>query len=353
MSIRLQDMRLFIVKDEQPIKIELKQKDDILFNLVTKADRSPINILVPVIEGNQPITIKVNDNEAQILPDNLEMQQTYKLLLQNGQLNQEPIQSGDVFALSFKVRSGNTNTQGVTGNSALNGSTLSTLQLSQLRHKLIEQGKGTSMYQSASSLRHSIPEVSISKAQRFDKDSTLKTEFNYTIPDTLGTSGRSTGFGYGNKYICPLYVQRNAEQNPPPDAYFNQKTKQPTQYRKTNWSQRDRFKMSHTLQGPSPNSYEVSQIIGSNKPACTIGARIKPLATFQEKVPASNTYEIKTQILEPSRFNKISLGYGNKSDFTKNDKIPGPGAYEQPSVFKNMSTSILNNGTLRTNVMRK
>ncbi|CAD8097401.1 unnamed protein product [Paramecium sonneborni] len=353
MSIRLQDMRLYIVKDEQPIKIELKQQDDILFNLVTKADRSPINILVPIIEGNQPIRIKVNDYNAEILPDNLEMQSTYKLLLQNGQLNQEPIQPSDTFVLSFKVRSGNTNTQGVTVNSGLNGSTLSTLQLSQLRHKLIEQGKGTSMYQSSSSLRHSIPEVSFCKAQRFDKDSTLKTEFNYTIPGTLGTSGRSTGFGYGNKYICPLYVERNAEQNPPPDAYFNQETKQPSKFRKTNWSQSDRFKISHTFQGPSPNSYEVSQIIGSNKPACTIGARIKPLATFQEKVPASNTYEIKTEILEPSRFNKISLGYGNKLDFTKNDKTPGPGAYEQPSVFKNMSNSILNNGTLRTNVMRK
>ncbi|CAD8210330.1 unnamed protein product [Paramecium pentaurelia] len=353
MSIRLQDMKLFLVKDDQPVKIELKQQDDILFNLVTKADRSPINILVPVIEGNQPITIKVNDYNAEILPDNLEMQSTYKLLLENGQLNQEPIQSGDTFALSFKVRNGNTNTQGITGNSVMNGSTLSTLQLSQLRHKLVEQGKGTSMYQSASSLRHSIPEVSFSKAQRFDKNLTLKTEFNYSIPDTIGSQGRQTGFGYGNKFISPLYVQRNAEQNPPPDAYFNEETKQPTKYRKTNWSQSERFKMSQTVQGPSPNSYDVTQIIGQNKPSCTIGARIKPLATFQEKVPASNTYEIKTQIIEPSRFNKITLGYGNKSDFTKNDKTPGPGTYEQPSVFKNMSSSILNNGTLRTNVMRK
>jgi len=30
-------MRLFLVKDNSAIKIELKQQDDILFNLVTKA----------------------------------------------------------------------------------------------------------------------------------------------------------------------------------------------------------------------------------------------------------------------------------------------------------------------------
>lgn len=61
---------------------------------------------------------------------------------------------------------------------------------------------------------------------------------------------------------------------------------------------------------------------------------------------------MKNTIVEPSRFNKISFGYGYKSDFTKNDKTPGPGAYEHPSVFKNLSASILTNGTLRTNVMK-
>lgn len=69
-------------------------------------------------------------------------------------------------------------------------------------------------------------------------------------------------------------------------------------------------------------------------------------------MPGSNTYEIKTAIVEPSRFNKIGLGYGNKSDFTSNEKTPGPGTYEHPSVFKNLSASILTNGTLRTNVMK-
>lgn len=64
------------------------------------------------------------------------------------------------------------------------------------------------------------------------------------------------------------------------------------------------------------------------QPSCTIGAIIKPLPKFAESVPAPNTYELKTKIVEPSRFSKIALGYGNKLDFTKNDKTPGPGTYE-------------------------
>jgi hypothetical protein len=35
----------------------------------------------------------------------------------------------------------------------------------------------------------------------------------------------------------------------------------------------------------------------------------------------------------PSRFKNITFGKGNKISFKTNNKVPGPGAYNLPSVF--------------------
>lgn len=53
---------------------------------------------------------------------------------------------------------------------------------------------------------------------------------------------------------------------------------------------------------------------------------------------------MKQTITEPSRFNRIGLGYGNKIDLSKNDNVPGPGTYEQPSVFKSSAAMLVKNG---------
>ncbi|CAD8192708.1 unnamed protein product [Paramecium pentaurelia] len=335
MSISLSDVKLFIVKNKEPIIINISQGLETIFHLETLAEQSPININLPLVDSKYPLKVRVNNKFAQFNPSELDSFLYYKLLLQNGQLVEGKISSNDDYALTFKIRQ-------IANPMTNNSSMLSNSQ--SVKNKLYSIERGTSEYQSASSLRHSIPEVSFSQAQRFTKEYLNTTEYNYNLPGSIG-SGRKASFGYGSKQIAHAYVQRNAEQNPPPNAYF---LGNPIFFRKenkTNLPQDERWKNQNVVTLPGPASYETSNPVGTDKPAATIGIRFKPVTTFKDSVPAPNSYEVNNKLIEQSRFNKISFGYGQKIDFTKNNQTPGPGAYDQKSVFKRNTNQIIKNLT--------
>ncbi|CAD8104960.1 unnamed protein product [Paramecium sonneborni] len=333
MSISLSDVKLFIIKNKEPLLINISQSQESIFHLETIAEQSPINIHLPLIDSKNSIIINVNDKIAKFDPNQLDNFQQYKLLLKNGYLIEGKITSNDDYALTFKVRH---ITNPITNNSSMLSNSQS------VKNKLYSIERGTSEYQSASSLRHSIPEVSFSQAQRFARESLNTTEYNYNLPGSIG-SGRKTSFGYGSKQISHGYVQRNAEQNPSPNAYFLGNSNLFHKQNKTNLPQDDRWKNSNTITLPGPASYETSNTIGIDKPSATIGIRFKPITSFKDCVPAPNSYEINNKLIEQSRFNNISFGYGQKLDFTKNNQTPGPGAYDHQSVFKRNTKQIFKN----------
>ena len=86
------------------------------------------------------------------------------------------------------------------------------------RQAFYSQYGGMSQYQSASTLQHSVYQYSFPKAERFPKIKTYsETPSQLSIPSTL--RARSTSFGFGEKYICPKYVNQKAVEYPPPDKY--------------------------------------------------------------------------------------------------------------------------------------
>ncbi|KAM3142091.1 hypothetical protein pb186bvf_005745 [Paramecium bursaria] len=338
MSIQLQDVKLYLKRSDLQVKISISQHNVKLHDSIYSAEQTPILISLPFpVPVEYPITFSVNDYAAEVDLSKLEQKQ-YKLDLVTSEIIDEPIRGQDEWKILFKIKKSLQQNQ---------NSTISSIDSSLLRHKLLENGKGTSQFQSSSSLRHSIPEVSFTTSQTFNAKSEQGTEFNYEIPSTLSAKGTSLGFG--NKYINPIYVQRNAVQNPPPDAYNLEKKQQSALNKNTDWAQSDRFRGGPNFVNPSPSAYDLNYNLGSDKPNYSIGNKLKHIPTFQESVPGPNRYEIKTKIVEPSRYKNISLGYGQKSDFTKTDLVPGPGTYEITSVFQKNSS----NNILRTNIMRQ
>ena len=67
---------------------------------------------------------------------------------------------------------------------------------------------------------------------------------------------------------------------------------------------------------------------------------------YQTKIanenPPCNMYSLKEKIVSNERYNKITLGKGNKIDFSKPlNHNPGPGNYQIPSFTDKYSKNVL------------
>lgn len=87
---------------------------------------------------------------------------------------------------------------------------------------------------------------------------------------------------------------------------------------------------------PGVGSYEIMKSAGMDKVTYSLTGKGKQMdELFPSCSPPCNLYSPTTRIVSPSRFSKISLGFGKKFDFTTANKrvSPGPGAYILPSAF--------------------
>jgi hypothetical protein len=212
--------------------------------------------------------------------------------------------------------------------------------------QVFSQYHSISEIHSASTLQHSSLLSAFPKAERFPP---IKSIQSFTTPLELPSTLKkgATSFGFGNKIVMSEAFSKHAKHNPAPCHYTLKSDFSPepgkgktfglshAAYVKTYMPNMVQQPPEVARNFPGPGEYKVDEEIGSKKKTTTLKSRVKWF--FEEnrsEAPPSNFYTPAHAIVEPSRFHAISLGLGNRYDFTKNAGVnPGPGAYTLPSVF--------------------
>ena len=208
------------------------------------------------------------------------------------------------------------------------------------------QFHGFSNFKSSSTLQHSTALWGFSKAQRFPKPQSLSVMTSISeLPSTLSQS--ATTMGFGSKIVISDLHSKETKSFPAPNHYYV-KSDFPPDINKgksfglpyiiyeKNYIPNLNYQSAHIAKDfPGPGQYNVDEKIGSKKKKITLKSRIKWFTEENRSdAPASNYYNPVKDLTEPSRFKKISLGYGVRSPVGKiNDFVPGPGSYRLPSVF--------------------
>ena len=209
-----------------------------------------------------------------------------------------------------------------------------------------------SNFHSSSTLQHSTIMLGFSKAQRFPQLQNISDMITHIdLPSTLGS--HSTSLGYGSKLLMSEVRSKEQKDFPAPNHYLLKSdftldlNKGKTfglshaTYAKTYLPNRNYQSPDIAKDFPGPGQYKLDEEIGSKKKKTTIKSRIK---WFTEETlsdaPPSNYYDPVRNLVEPSRFKNISIGYGERSSLAKiNDFVPGPGAYKLPSIFERFGKS--------------
>ncbi|CAD8140174.1 unnamed protein product [Paramecium pentaurelia] len=156
---------------------------------------------------------------------------------------------------------------------------------------------------------HSFP-----KAKRFPSVSRESTPKMILLSDTK--TKRSTSFGFGTKLIKPLDLERRDKLNPAPGDYslkISPNTK--------SFSFGNKLVQNDRQEVPGPGQYQYK--LQSKTPQFSIYGKIIIFVT----------YNPKEALILNQRFNHISFGIGERPKQTFNEQIPGPGSYQQKSLF--------------------
>ena len=203
-----------------------------------------------------------------------------------------------------------------------------------------------SNFNSSSTLQHSTALWGFSKAQRFPKPRNLSVMTSLLeLPSTLSKS--TTTMGFGSKIVMSDLHSKETKNFPapnhypaksdfPPDINKGKSFGLPYVVYEKNYIPNLNYQSAHVAKDfPGPGQYNVEEQIGSKKKKITLKSRIKWFTDENRTdAPPSNYYNPVQNLTEPSRFKKISLGYGTRSAIGKlNDFVPGPGTYRLPSVF--------------------
>ena len=168
---------------------------------------------------------------------------------------------------------------------------------------------------------------SFSKANRFKPVRKQHTPEFSNLPSTL--SDRSCSFGYGKRWSP---INATGRDSPSPGTYespsnFGVKNKGPS------FKQKYRERIDIKALIPGPGAYNPYSPIGKRAPKYTFREK------FEEKVrcntPPPNTYSPSFRLVEKENYKVVSFGVGDRPQiYGKIEEIPGPGAYEIPSLFK-------------------
>jgi len=201
---------------------------------------------------------------------------------------------------------------------------------------------------SASTLQQAPLTVKFPKAERFPKlEKGLLSQSSFQLPSTL--SPKTTTFGYGNKVIMSEAQLRCAKEVPSPNHYNPHpwRNKNPgktfglsySAYQKVYTPETNFILPELAKELPGPGAYKLPGTAGDRAKKYTLKARGKMFNEVTgEKAPPPNYYSSNFSLVESSRFRAISLGVGERSDFTKGvEPTPGPGSYKIPSKFDNMN----------------
>ena len=203
-----------------------------------------------------------------------------------------------------------------------------------------------SNFNSSSTLQHSAALWGFSKAQRFPKTQDVSAMAALIeLPSTLSKS--TTTMGFGSKIVMSDLQSKESKYFPAPNHYPTKSDFPPdinkgksfglphSVYEKI-YIPNLNYQSPHVAKNfPGPGQYKIDEQIGSGKKKITLKSRIKWFAEENRSdAPPSNYYNPVRDLTEPSRFKKISLGYGQRSTIGKiKDFVPGPGTYKLPSVF--------------------
>jgi len=201
---------------------------------------------------------------------------------------------------------------------------------------------------SASTLQQAPITVKFNKADRFPKlGKQYQSQSSLKLPSTL--SPKATTFGYGNKIIMSEAQLRAAKEVPSPNHYNPHlwRDKNPgktfglsySAYQKVYTPETNFILPEIAKELPGPGAYKLPGEAGDRAKKCSLKARGKMFNDVTgERAPPPNYYASNYSLVEPSRYRAISLGVGERSDFTKGfEPTPGPGSYKIPSKFDSMN----------------
>ncbi|CAD8085785.1 unnamed protein product [Paramecium sonneborni] len=208
---------------------------------------------------------------------------------------------------------------------------------------------GLSTNISSSTLRHTSPQISFGKANRFHTQSQLQLPTKLELPSQLGK--RYTQQGFGNKIIFQYEWQKaNAKELPSPDRYQvrqepgNDKLKKSfglswEAYSKTYLPYNKHQSPEVARYLPGPGEYTVRQDLGQHRYQFQLKGKGKMFNDQRENgVPGPEAYQPQICLTVPNRFSKISQGIGEKKNpFKSFSFAPGPGRYETNSAFDKVS----------------
>ncbi|CAD8053694.1 unnamed protein product [Paramecium sonneborni] len=167
--------------------------------------------------------------------------------------------------------------------------------------------------------QHSFP-----KAKRFPSVSKESTPKLLLLSDTK--TKRTTSFGFGNKLIKPLDLERRDKLNPAPGDY-ELKTFSSTK----SFTFGNKLTKIDRQQVPGPGQYQYK--LQSKTPQFSIYGKILDKQILSQQSASFVTYNPKEALTLNQRFNKISFGIGDRPKQTFNEQIPGPGSYQSKSLF--------------------
>lgn len=210
------------------------------------------------------------------------------------------------------------------------------------------------LFESASSLQHSVQSISFPKAGR-NSPRAIYFDQNFLDNIYLGErnkkpidfkSKRSTSFGYGQKQFIPANVLKNAKEYPAANNYhlpsiFDKLDKGKTFglsrqcFEKTYIPGVDHLPLGVAKELPGPGQYNILNTKQKNKGFSLIG-KGKNFNKIEKDDGPFRIYEPNMQLVEPQRYKKIRFGSSQRGNFSerKKEEGPGPGAYEYLSIFQ-------------------
>ncbi|CAD8111656.1 unnamed protein product [Paramecium primaurelia] len=208
---------------------------------------------------------------------------------------------------------------------------------------------GLSTNISSSTLRHTAPQISFPKANRFHTQSQFQLPTKLELPSQLGK--RYTQQGFGNKKVFQYEWQKvNAKEFPSPDRYRVRQDPGIDQLKRSfglSWEAYSKTYLPYNKHQapevakflPGPGEYNVRQDLGQHRYQFQLKGKGKMFNDQRENgVPGPETYQPQISLTVPNRFSKISQGIGvKKNPFQSMSFTPGPGRYEQNSAFDKVS----------------
>ncbi|CAD8137249.1 unnamed protein product [Paramecium octaurelia] len=178
---------------------------------------------------------------------------------------------------------------------------------------------------SSSILQQTNPQLSFPRAERFQSNHAPQLPSPKYLCLTDTKTKRATSFGFGNKQLRPLDLEKRDQLNPAPGTYDIKQTS----------CRSCSFGMKlQTVRGfdvPGPGSYDL-KLLNKTK-AFSIYGKINSDIKLP-KTASPTSYLPTDKIIQNNRFKQITFGIGDRPLPGLKNESPGPGTYALKSVFE-------------------